>query len=131
MSTIPLDPPRVVASPLHSPGPLAPAPGGLVFVSGQVGARPGGTTAPGVAHQTRVIFDNVLRVLAEAVLTVFDIASLRIYLTSHQDIQAFAQEAKICLKGHRPAATLLVVEHLADPTMLVQVEAFAVQEARA
>jgi 2-iminobutanoate/2-iminopropanoate deaminase len=131
MGIIPLDPPRAVASPLHSQGTLASAPGGLVFVSGQVGVSPDGTTAPGVAHQTRVTFDNVLRVLAEVDLTVFDISSLRIYLTSHQDIEAFTQSAKSCLKGHRPAATLLVLEHLADPSLLVQVEAVAVQEARA
>lgn len=130
MGIIPLNPPRKVTSPLHSQGALAPAPSGLVFVSGQVGVDPDGTTALGVAQQTHVTFDNVLRVLAEAALTVEDISSLRIYLTSHEHIEDFTRTAKGCLAGHRPAATLLVVEHLADPSLLVQVEATAVQSVK-
>ncbi len=125
---VPLEPPRdrVLESPLHSQGVLVPSPGGLAFVSGQVGVRPNGTTGNDVEQQTRIAFENIARVLAEAGLDLSDVASLRIYLTSHDDIGSFAQAARQCLGGHRPAATLLLVEHVANPALLVQVEAVAV-----
>lgn len=126
MRIVPLEPPRNLESPLHSQGVLVPSPGGLAFVSGQVGVRADGTTGDDVEQQTRIAFENITRVLAEAGLGLSDVASLRIYLTSHDHIESFTRTASRCLRGHRPAATLLLVEHLANPTLLVQVEAVAV-----
>lgn len=121
----PLEPERDFESPLHSQGVAVSAPGSLVFVSGQVGVRPDGSTGEGMAEQARIAFDNISRVLAEGGLEVSDIASLRTYVTSREDIGAFTAVAKVQLAGHRPASTLLVVEGLAAPGLLVQVEAVA------
>lgn len=122
----PLEPPRDFASPLHSQGVLVANPGALAFVSGQVGVRPDGSIGHGVSEQVRIAFENIARVLAEGGLGLGDVASLRIYLTSHDHIVTFADTASRCLGGHRPAATLLVVDRLANPDLLVQVEAVAV-----
>lgn len=123
---IPLEPPRSFDSPLHSQGVLVTAPGRLAFVSGQVGVRPDATIGAGVEEQTRIAFDNVDRVLAEASLGLGDVASLRTYLTSADHIPAFTRAAEECLAGHRPASTLLLLDRLANPALLVQVEAVAV-----
>ncbi|MGC5626666.1 RidA family protein [Georgenia sp. Z1344] len=121
----PLEPPRDFDSPLHSQGALVLGAGRLAFVSGQVGVRPDATIGADLAEQTFIAFENVARVLAEADLGMTDVASLRIYLTSHDAIPTFTETARGCLGGHRPASTLLVVEHLASPALLVQVEAVA------
>lgn len=126
MPILPLEPPRDFESPLHSQGVLLPSPGRLALVSGQVGVRPDGTTGHDVVQQTRIAFENITRVLAEAGLVLSDVASLRIYLTWRGHIGQFTQTANSCLNGHRPAATLLLVERLANPALLVQVEAVAV-----
>ncbi|WP_035281155.1 RidA family protein [Brevibacterium album] len=66
-----------------------PSPGGIAFVSGQVGIRPDATAGIGAEQQTRIAFENIARVLAEAGLGLSDVASLRIYLTSHDHIEGF------------------------------------------
>ncbi|MGC5617680.1 RidA family protein [Georgenia sp. Z1491] len=121
----PLEPARDFDSPLHSQGALVVGADRLAFVSGQVGVRPGGSMGADLTEQTLIAFENVERVLAEADLGMPDVASLRIYLTSHDAIPEFTETARGCLCGHRPASTLLVVEHLANTALLVQVEAIA------
>lgn len=123
---VPMEPPRKFDSPLHNQGVLAPRPGRLAFVSGQVGVRADATTGDGVEEQTQIAFDNIARILAEASLDLSDLASLQIYLTSPDHINGFTQTARRCLGGHRPAATLVVVEQLANAALLVQIQATAV-----
>lgn len=120
-----LEPPREFDSPLHAQGVLVVEPRRLVFVSGQVGVRADGTRGDGVEEQARIAFDNVSRILEEAALALPAVASLRIFLTSHDDIRDVTRVARDRLCGHRPAATLTIVEHLADPSLRVQVEAVA------
>lgn len=126
MEIVPLEPARSFESPLHSQGVLLPVENGLAIVSGQVGIRPDGTVADSVGEQTKTAFENITRILAEAKMQTDDIASLRIYLTSHDHVDAFVRAAKLCLCGHRPAATLLIVATLAAPSLHVQIEATAV-----
>lgn len=121
----PLEPARAFDSPLHSQGTVVTGPGRLAFVSGQVGVRPDASMGRGMAEQTQIAFDNIARILAEADLTIADVASLRSCLTSHDAIPTFTETAARCLAGNRPASTLLIVEHLANPALLVQVEAVA------
>jgi enamine deaminase RidA (YjgF/YER057c/UK114 family) len=116
MSITPLEPPRGVDSPLHAQGVLIERTDRLAFVSGQ----------DGMEEQTRIAFDNISRVLAESDLGLASVAFLRIFLTSHDDIQDFSRIARERLCGHRPAATLTIVEHLADPALHVQIEVVAV-----
>ncbi len=122
---IPLEPERDVESPLHSRGVAISSPGTLVLVSGQVGVRPDGSKGEGAAEQTRIAVDNIARILAEGGLELSDIASLRTYVTSREDIGAFVEVVRERLTGHRPASTILVVESLAAPGLLVQIEAVA------
>lgn len=126
MQTVPLEPTRSFESPLHSQGVLLPVENRLAIISGQVGVRPDGTVADDVGDQTRTAFENITRILAEARMRTDDIASLRIYLTSHNHVQEFIRAAKSCLGNHRPAATLLIVAALANPSLQVQIEATAV-----
>lgn len=121
-----LEPDRAFGSPFHSQGTLATGVSRMAFVSGQVGVRPDGTRAEGIADQTVVAMENVLRVLGQGGFTMSDVGRLTVYLTSHDHIGSFVDAAAPFLPEVRPAATLLVVGALADPSLLVQVEALAV-----
>ena len=73
--------------------------------------------------------DNVETVLSEAGFALADVVRLNYYVT---DVDAFMQAgevygAKLAEAGCRPASTLLCVSRLAYPTLMVEIEATAVQ----
>src|ERR687895_2556362 len=73
--------------------------------------------------------DNLERVLGEAGFALADVVRLNYYVT---DVDAFIEAgevygAKLTQAGCRPASTLLEVSRLAIPSLLVEVEATAVQ----
>jgi enamine deaminase RidA (YjgF/YER057c/UK114 family) len=77
------------------------------------------------AHQA---LDNLERVLADAGLTPADVVRLNYYTT---DVDAFFTTfddvvSRLAASGCTPASTLLGVERLAFPELLVEIEATAV-----
>lgn len=54
--------------------------GGLLFASGQVGAREDGTPAPALADEIRLAFDNLDAVLAGAGLTFADVIDATLFV---------------------------------------------------
>lgn len=122
-----LEQPRAFKSPFHSQGTLATDVTAMALVSGQVGVRPDGSRAYGIVDETTVAMQNVVAVLAEGGLTMRDVVSLRVHVTDHDHIAAFVEAASPFLPQVRPASTLLVVESLADPSLVVQIEAIAVR----
>jgi len=55
--------------------------GDLLFVSGQVGARPDGTPEPDFARQVQLAFDSVLAVLQAAGCTLADVVDVTSFHT--------------------------------------------------
>ena len=55
--------------------------GDLLFVSGQVGARPDGTPEPDFARQVQMAFDSVLAVLQAAGCTLADVVDVTSFHT--------------------------------------------------
>lgn len=53
---------------------------GLLFVSGQVGARPDGSPEPDLEAQVRLAFDNLNAVLAAAGLTFDDVVDTTLFM---------------------------------------------------
>lgn len=124
----PLNPPRDHGSPFHSQGVLATDIDRLVVVAGQVGVRPDGTLGKGVAEQTTIAMENVRAVLAEARIDLTALVKLTVYLTDPTHITEFVEHASSYLQEdptQRPATTLLIMAQLANPDLLVQVEAIA------
>lgn len=121
-----LNPVAVPRSPFYSQGVEVEPGARTVFVSGQVGVGPDGTPAEGIAAQTRQAVANVHAVLAEAGLGPDSLVSQRIYLTSGESVPGFVEAAAEFVGEDPPATTMLVVAGLADPALLVEIEAVAV-----
>ena len=122
---------------LHNPSTIAPTfssyshgvevpPGARwLHISGQVGVRPDGTLAGGVEAQIETAWSNVLAVLAEAGMSARDLVKVTAFLTRPEDTPLYRRVRERMLGGAEPASTLLIVQGLASPEWLVEVEAVA------
>jgi 2-iminobutanoate/2-iminopropanoate deaminase len=100
--------------------------GGLAFVSGQVAwDESGAVVGSTAAEQAEVVFDNLERALAAAGSRLDLLARVCVYLTSADDIADFRAVRARRLAGARPASTLVIVAALAEPGLLVEVDAVA------
>jgi reactive intermediate/imine deaminase len=91
---------------------------GWLFVTGQLPIDPNDETAPlpqGIEAQTRLVFENLLRVLDAAGCSLRDVVSARAFLTDfHRDYARMnAVYATYFPEGRRPARTCVGVTGLA------------------
>jgi len=111
--------------------------GRLVFVAGQV-AMDGEGRIVGegdFAAQATQVYKNLAAVLAEAGCTLRDVVKFTTFLTRNEDWRPFAEWRKaeyprLFPDGVYPANTGVVVQALARPPLLVEVEAIAVRPGR-
>ena len=96
-------------------------------MSGTTDAGPGGASAnPGnAAAQARAAWEIVERALDEAGFTLADVVRTRTYVVSLDDASAVAAVHGELFGDIRPAATLVQVAGLIEPSLLVEVEAEA------
>ena len=97
------------------------------YVSGTTDAGTDGHSAhPGDATaQTRAAFAIVERALSEAGFSLADVVRTRMYVIDVADASAVAAVHGELFGEIRPAATLVAVAALMEPTLLVEVEAEA------
>jgi enamine deaminase RidA (YjgF/YER057c/UK114 family) len=103
--------------------------GDTCWIAGTTDAGPNGQSLhPGdVGAQTRAAFAIIGAALAEAGFDVTDIVRIRIFVTDMArsgDVTAVIGQL---FQEIRPAATLVEVSALIDPTLLVEIEADAVR----
>jgi enamine deaminase RidA (YjgF/YER057c/UK114 family) len=97
-----------------------------VFVSGQVPWGDEHGEVPGTfAEQCRMTWRNVLAVLAEADMSVTDLAKVTCYLSDRRYRQEFIDVRGEFLGDHRPALTIVITDIYA-PEWLLEIEAVAV-----
>jgi enamine deaminase RidA (YjgF/YER057c/UK114 family) len=103
--------------------------GTLVFIAGQVGARPDGTLAgPGMTEQLEQVLVNLTAALKSQGADFSHVAKITIFVTSIAEFRA-PDAAAIRAKHfgeHRPASTLVEIKQLANPAYKVEIEAIAV-----
>ena len=107
----------------YSPG----AKGGqIVFTAGQVAwNEKGEVTGQGdVRLQTRQTLKNVISVLEEGGATIDDVLKCNVYLANIEDFQIMNEEFSRVFHDNPPARTTAEAR-LAEPTMLVAIEAIA------
>ncbi len=102
--------------------------GQRLVISGQVGLRPDGTMAEGVAAQAEQAWRNVLAVVEAAGFKREHIIRATTYVTVPGEVATCRTVRDRILEGHTCANTYLEVAGLAAPSWLVEVEAEAVKE---
>ncbi|HLX35002.1 MAG TPA: RidA family protein [Candidatus Limnocylindrales bacterium] len=98
--------------------------GDACFVSGTTDAGPDGrSTHPGdIAAQADAIFGIIARALEQAGFGIQDIVRTRMLVTDLSHAPELLEVHRRWLGEFRPAATLLQVAGLIDPSLLVEIE---------
>ena len=105
--------------------------GDLVFVSGTVAWGPDGKLVGqgDVYAQAKQTLANIEGYLREAGARLKDVVRTRIYLTDMSRWEEVARAHREAFAEAPPASSLLEISALADPEMLVEIEAVAVVDA--
>ncbi len=103
-----------------------PAGSDLLVVAGQVGMDAKGKLQGGIRKQAEQAFRNVLACLKESGMSKRDLVRMQVFLTDPRHITDYrAARGKVMGENAMPASTLLIVDGLASPDMLIEVEAMA------
>ena len=123
--TIQFSNPNTVHTPLGLYSHIARVPSGteLIFVSGQLGVRPDGSTPPTIAEQADQVFANLIALLHSQDLSATNIVKLTTFMVAGHDGDAVRAARLKHLGAHRPASTAVFVSQLVDPAWFVEVEA--------
>ncbi len=92
-----------------------------LFVSGQVGVTIGGEIPDDPARQHQLAWDNAFAILTAAGMNHSHVVDAHVFITDRAHIGIYRETRDRMLKGHQPAATLLIVAGLADPRLVVEV----------
>jgi enamine deaminase RidA (YjgF/YER057c/UK114 family) len=98
----------------------------LLYVSGQVGVDSKGKLQPGIDKQVDQVWKNIREVLKSGGMGLKDIVKVNVFLTDSRFIVPYRTiRDRYFRNAPFPASTLLIVQGLADPGMLVEVEVVA------
>lgn len=105
----------------------------LIFIAGQTARAPDGNPLHGADFQAQFmcVYESLKTVLRSAGASFSDVVSMRTYLTRREDLGTFgrlrnAAHGDLFPTGNYPPNTLVIVEGLAHPSLLLEVEAVAV-----
>ena len=120
------NPPTVSLSGKYSLGAEIPAGARLLSVSGQVGVNSKGKLLDGIDKQCEQVWKNIGQVLKAGGMTYKDIVKMTTFLTDSRFVPASrVARDKVVPEAPYPSSTLLIVQGLADPAMLVEIEVLA------
>ena len=97
----------------------------VIYVSGQVGVDPRGKLQPTFEKQAAQAWKNIGQVLKSAGMTYKDIVKMTTFLTDSRFVVPNRTVRDQFITAPYPASTLLIVQGLADPAMLVEIEVVA------
>jgi len=102
-------------------------PGGqrLVFCSGQLGMDREDHIPADCAGQTRLCFDNIAAILAEAGMGLGNIVRINAYVTGREHLKPYMEVRNALFAEPLPASTLMIVSGFARPEFLVEIEVVA------
>jgi len=96
----------------------------ILFVSGQVPADDAGAVPDGFEAQCRLVWANVARRLADAGMTLTDIAKVNIFLSSRDHRAANTTIRHEVLGDHSPAITVIIAG-IFDEAWLLEIDVIA------
>jgi len=101
--------------------------GNTIEVAGTTAVENGQPVFEGdAAGQTNIVLQKIETVLKEAGASLTDVVRTRIYLTNIDDWEQVVRVHGRFFGNIRPAATLVAVQALIDPKLLVEIEATAI-----
>jgi enamine deaminase RidA (YjgF/YER057c/UK114 family) len=119
--------PKSIAAPVAAYTHVCEIPAGArqLVLSGQIGAKPDGTVPPDITGQAEAAWDNIAACLAEGGMGIGDIVMVRTYVTRPENHAKVSAVRGARLGSHKPTSTGLVIQALARPEFLVEVEVVA------
>jgi enamine deaminase RidA (YjgF/YER057c/UK114 family) len=100
--------------------------GPLVFTSGQIAVHPDGTIPATFEDQTRLVFANLATTLAAAGATFDDVIKLTVFVTRLDELETFRRvRDEFVDTATPPASSLVQVQGLVRPELLIEIEAVA------
>lgn len=102
-----------------------------VFISGQIGIDPQGNIKDGLREQTVQVFENLKTALAAVGATFDDVVKVTTLIVNYKpEDRAILREirAQYFNTAEPPASTLIGVQALALPELLIEIEAIAALE---
>lgn len=105
------------------------AQGTWLHIAGQIGVDAQGQLALGFEAQARQAWTNLVAILDAADMTVSDLVKVSTFLVDRAHLPSLGPVRSSFLGQARPASTLLVVQALAHPDWLFEVEAVAFRPA--
>ncbi|MEU5167854.1 RidA family protein [Streptomyces mutomycini] len=97
-------------------------PGGLVLVSGCTSVVDGQILAGGPYEQAVASFQVAFDALKQVGLGREDVVRTRMYITHARDVDEVGRAHKELFDDVRPAASMIIVSGLVDPTLVVEAE---------
>ena len=99
-----------------------------LYVAGQTGVDPDGNVPDGIEAQADVAFANMVKVLEASGFGIEDVVFMKTFLTRREDRDGYQKMRTKYWGDVKPASTFLIVQGLARPDFLVEVEAIAAKE---
>ena len=120
-----VNPPDVHSPIGYSHTAVVPAGTDLVFLSGQVGVRPDGSTPATLEEQSAQMFSNIKALLHAHGLDATAIVKITLFVVAGQDIRLVRSARAQLLGDHKPTSTAVFISQLVDPKLLVECEVIA------
>ncbi len=99
-----------------------------LYVAGQTGVDPDGNVPDGIEAQSDIAFSNMVKVLEASGFGLEDVVFMKSFLTRREDRDGYQKVRSKYWGDIKPASTFLLVQGLARPDFLVEVEAIAAKE---
>jgi enamine deaminase RidA (YjgF/YER057c/UK114 family) len=93
----------------------------MLHTSGIAPINAEGMVPDGIDDQSRVVWTNLLEILAESEMEINDIVSVTTYVVVGQPVGAVLVARDRALKGHRAASTVVMVSELIRPEWLIEI----------
>lgn len=100
---------------------------GLVLTSGQLALDMDGSIPDGAEAQTRLIFANIDKILAEGGTSKADVLRINAFVTDRAHMAGYMAARDVWLADvpHLPASTLMIVSGFTKPEFVVEIEVLA------
>ncbi len=109
----------------YAHGVETPAGARWLYISGQVGMGPDGKAGKTFEEQAEIAWTNLLAILKSAGMGPADLVKVTTYLTRREDIESNRVVRDRHMGGVKAASTMVLIDGLAMPELLIEVEAHA------